>query len=135
MTVEDAKKELLVVHRNSPIWREYDHFYSVSSVNRLIEKLVSRINELERDATKKDDAVRLLESILSSICDATISVNKYDTDAGICVKPNFRPSFRYEPNFEFYEDDIKTIKRLQVESGDFDFSLLTDDECNLWNEL
>ena len=122
MTVEDVNKELLVVHRNSPIGREYDHFYSVSSVNRLIEKLVSRINELERDATKKDDAVRLLESILSSICDATSSVEKDDTDAGLCVTPNFR----YEPNFEFYEDDIETIKRLQEESGDFDFTCLTE---------
>ena len=23
------------------------------------------------------------------------------------------PNFRYEPTFEFYEDDIETIKRLQ----------------------
>ena len=122
MTIEDVNKELLVVHRNSPIGREHEHFYSVSSVNSLIKKLVSRINELERDSTKKDYAVRLLESILSSICDATISVNKYDTDAGLCVTPNFR----YEPTFEFYEEDIKTIKRLQEESGDFDFTCLTE---------
>lgn len=122
MTIEDAKKELLVVHRNSPIGMEYDHFYSVSSVDNFIEKLVNRINELERDLTKKDDAVRLLESILSSICDATSSVEKDDTDAGLCITPNFR----YEPTFEFYEDDIETIKRLQEESGDFDFTCLTD---------
>ena len=113
--VEDAKKELLLVHRNSPIGKEHEHFYSVSSVNKLIEKLVDIINE-------KDETKRLLESILSSICDATISVNKYDTDAGLCVTPNFR----YEPTFEFYEDDIETIKRLQVESGDFDFTSLTE---------
>ena len=113
MTVEDAKRELLIVHRHSPIGREYDYFYSVSSVNNVIEKLVNRINELEIDATKKDDAVRLLESILSSICDATSSVEKDDTDAGICVTPNFR----YEPTFEFYEDDIETIR--QLENGDF----------------
>ena len=55
MKVEDVNKELLVVHRNSPIGKEHEHFYSVSSVNRLIEKLVSRINELERDLTKKVD--------------------------------------------------------------------------------
>lgn len=55
MTIEDVNKELLVVHRNSPIGREYDHFYSVSSVNNVIEKLVNRINELERDMAKKDD--------------------------------------------------------------------------------
>ena len=115
MTIEDSKKELLVVHRNSPIGREHEHFYSVSSVNCLIEKLVSRINE-------KDETKRLLESILSSICDATSSVEKYDTDAGLCVTPNFR----YEPTFEFYEDDIETIKRLQKESGDFDFTCLTE---------
>lgn len=122
MTIEDVNKELLVVHRNSPIGREYDHFYSVSSVNNVIEKLVNRINELERDMAKKDDATRLLESILTSICDATSSVEKDDTYAGICVTPNFR----YEPTFEFYEDDIETIKRLQEESGDFDFTCLTE---------
>ena len=122
MTIEDAKKELMVVHRNSQIGREYDHFYSVSSVDNVIEKLVNKINELERDMAKKDDATRLLESILTSICDATSSVEKDDTDAGLCVTPNFR----YEPIFEFYdEDDIETIKRLQ-ESGDFDFTCLTE---------
>ena len=115
MTVEDVNKELMVVHRNSPIGKEHEHFYSVSSVNRLIEKLVDIINE-------KDESKRLLKSILSSICDATISVEKDDTDAGICVIPNFQ----YEPTFEFYEDDIETIKRLQVESGDFDFTCLTE---------
>ena len=115
MTIEDAKKELLIVHRNSPIGKEHEHFYSVSSVNSLIEKLVDIINE-------KDGTKRLLESILSSICDATSSVKKDDTDAGLCVTPNFR----YEPTFEFYEDDIETIKRLQVESGDFDFTCLTE---------
>lgn len=115
MTVEDVNKELLVVHRNSPIGKEHEHFYSVSSVNSLIEKLVDIINE-------KDETKRLLESILSSICDATSSVEKDDTDAGLCVTPNFR----YEPTFEFYEDDIETIKRLQKESGDFDFTCLTE---------
>ena len=115
MKVEDVNKELLIVHRNSPIGREYDHFYSVSSVNSLIEKLVDIINE-------KDETKRLLESILTSICDATSSVEKDDTDAGICVTPNFR----YEPTFEFYdEDDIAALKRLQ-ESGDFDFTCLTE---------
>ena len=43
-------------------------------------------------------------------------------DAGLCVTPNFR----YEPTFEFYEDDIETIKRLQEKSGDFDFPCLTE---------
>ena len=67
MKVEDVNKELLVVHRNSPIGKEHEHFYSVSSVNSLIEKLVDIINE-------KDETKRLLESILTSICDATINV-------------------------------------------------------------
>lgn len=36
------------------------------------------------------------------------------------------PNFRYEPTFEFYdEDDIAALKRLQ-ESGDFDFTCLTE---------
>lgn len=48
MTNEDAKKELMVVHRDSPIGEEHEHFYSVSSVHRLIERLVNRINDLER---------------------------------------------------------------------------------------
>ncbi len=61
MTIEEANKELMVVHRNSPIGREYDHFYSVSSVNNVIEKLVNRINELERDLTKKDDIETIWE--------------------------------------------------------------------------
>lgn len=82
MTIEDAKKELLIVHRKSPIGKEHEHFYSVSSVNSLIEKLVDIINE-------KDETKRLLESILTSICDATINVEKVDTDAGLCVTSNF----------------------------------------------
>ena len=53
MTVEDAKNELLVVHRNSPIGKEHEHFYLVSSVNRVIELLVDRINELEQELTNK----------------------------------------------------------------------------------
>lgn len=47
MTIEEAKKELMVVHRDSPIGETHEHFYSVSSVNRVIEKLVNRVNELE----------------------------------------------------------------------------------------
>ncbi len=45
MITEEAKKELMVVHRDSPIGKEHEH--SVSSVNRVIEKLVNKINELE----------------------------------------------------------------------------------------
>lgn len=53
MTVEDAKKGLLVVHRDSPIGETHEHFYSVVSVNRVIESLVNRINELEQQLTNK----------------------------------------------------------------------------------
>lgn len=53
MTVEDAKNGLLVVHRNSPIGKEHEHFYLVSSVNQVIELLVNRINELEQELTNK----------------------------------------------------------------------------------
>lgn len=47
MTTDEAKKGLMVVHRDSPIGETHEHFYSVSSVNRVIEKLVNKINELE----------------------------------------------------------------------------------------
>lgn len=73
--------------------------------------------------TNETNAIRLLERLLETICEATSSVEKEDTDAGLCVMPNFR----YEPTFEFYEDDIKTIKWLQEENeGVLDFSQLTE---------
>ena len=123
MTNEDVIKELMVVHRNSPIGEMHDHFYSVSSVHRLIERLVDRINELEKRHKQKDDAISLLENVLATICEATSGVEKSDNDAGLCVIPNFR----CEPTFEFYEDDIKTIKWLQEENeGMSDFSQLTE---------
>lgn len=46
-------KELMVVHRDSPIGKEHTHFYSVSSVKRLTEKLVNKINELEKRLSYK----------------------------------------------------------------------------------
>ena len=123
MTKEDAKKELMVVHRDSSIGETHEHFYSVSSVNKLIERLVGRINELEKRHKQKDDAIRLLENVLATICEATSGVEKADTDAGLCVMPNFR----WEPTFEFYENDIETIKWLQYENeGMIDFSNLTE---------
>lgn len=123
MTIEDAKKELMVAHRDSPIGKTHEHFYTVSSVHRLIERLVGRINELEKRHKQKDDAIRLLENVLATICDATSDVEKSDNDSGLCVIPNFR----YEPTFEFYEDDIKTIKWLyEKNEGILDFSQLTE---------
>ena len=58
MTNEDAKKELMVVHRDSPIGKMHEHFYSVSSVHKLIERLVNRINELEKDTNNKVATMR-----------------------------------------------------------------------------
>lgn len=55
MTTDEAKKELMVVHRDSPIGETHEHFYSVSSVNRVIEKLVNKINELENYEIRKID--------------------------------------------------------------------------------
>ena len=123
MTYEDAKKEMMVVHRDSPVGETHEHFNSVSSVHKLIERLVGRINELEKRHKQKDDAIRLLENVLATICEASNGVEKEDTDAGLCVMPNFK----WEPTFEFYEDDIKTIKWLQEENeGMLDFSKLTE---------
>lgn len=53
MTAGDVKNGLLVVHRDSPIGKAHEHFYLVSSVNQVIELLVSRINELEQELTNK----------------------------------------------------------------------------------
>ena len=53
MKVEDAKNALMVVHRDSPIGETHEHFYSVSSVNKVIELLVNRINKLEQELTNK----------------------------------------------------------------------------------
>lgn len=53
MQVEEVKRGLLVVHRDSPIGETHEHFYSVASVNKVIQSLVSRINELEQELTNK----------------------------------------------------------------------------------
>lgn len=69
---------------------------------------------------QKDNAISLLGKILSSICEATDDIEEVDTDLGLCVIPNFR----YEPVFEFTEDDLKLIKSLQDSEGIYDFSQL-----------
>lgn len=68
---------------------------------------------------EKDKAIILLRNILNSICEATENIEEVDTDFGLCVIPNFR----YEPIFEFTEDDLKIIKSLQ-DSDVYDFSQL-----------
>ena len=73
--------------------------------------------------TNETKAIRLLERLLETICKASNGLTKEDTDAGLCVMPNFR----WEPTFEFYEDDIEIIKWLQYENeGMIDFSQLTE---------
>lgn len=53
MQVEEAKRGLLAVHRDSPIGETHEYFYSVASVNQVIQSLVNRINELEQELTNK----------------------------------------------------------------------------------
>ena len=69
---------------------------------------------------EKDEAISLLKTILNSICEATSYVEEEDTDFGLCIIPNFK----YEPVFEFTEDDIKIIKSLQEIDDIYDFSQL-----------
>jgi hypothetical protein len=69
---------------------------------------------------QKDNAISLLRNILTSICEATSDIEEVETDLGLCVIPNFR----YEPVFEFTEDDLKLIKSLQDSEGIYDFSQL-----------
>lgn len=69
---------------------------------------------------KQEEVISLLRNILTSICEATGDIEEVETDLGLCVIPNFR----YEPVFEFTEDDLKLIKSLQDSEGIYDFSQL-----------
>jgi hypothetical protein len=69
---------------------------------------------------KQEEVISLLRNILTSICEATSDIEEVETDLGLCVIPNFR----YEPVFEFTEDDLKLIKSLQDSEGIYDFSQL-----------
>lgn len=53
MQVEEVKRGMLVVHRDSPIGKKQEHFYLIASVNQVIQSLVNRINELEQKLTNK----------------------------------------------------------------------------------
>lgn len=46
MTQKEALKQLMVVHRDSPIGREYEHFYTPESVHKVIDKLIATDDEL-----------------------------------------------------------------------------------------
>lgn len=65
----------------------------------------------------------LLLSLLRTINGATSEIDSEETDEGLITIP----SFRYEPTFEFNEEDIQTIRQLSDEEGE-DFSMLTGDE-------
>ena len=65
----------------------------------------------------------LLLSLLRTINEATSETDSEETDAGLVIIP----SFRYEPTFEFEEEDIQTIRKISEEEGE-DFSLLLGDE-------
>ena len=65
----------------------------------------------------------LLLSLLRTINGATSEIDSEETDEGLITIP----SFRYEPTFEFNEEDIQTIRQLSDEDGE-DFSMLTGDE-------
>lgn len=64
----------------------------------------------------------LLLELLRTINEATSEMDSEETDAGLITIP----SFRYEPTFEFDEEEIQTIKELAKEEGE-DFSILTNE--------
>lgn len=65
----------------------------------------------------------LLLSLLRTINEATSETDSEETEEGLVTIP----SFRYEPTFEFNEEDIQTIREISDEEGE-DFSMLTGDE-------
>ena len=65
----------------------------------------------------------LLLSLLRTINEATLEIDSEETEEGLVTIP----SFRYEPTFEFNEEDIQTIREISDEEGE-DFSMLTGDE-------
>jgi hypothetical protein len=65
----------------------------------------------------------LLLSLLRTINEATLEIDSEETEEGLVTIP----SFRYEPTFEFEEEDIQTIRKISEEEGE-DFSMLTGDE-------
>ncbi len=66
----------------------------------------------------------LLLNVLRTIAESTTEVETDpDTEAGTITIP----VFRWQPQFEFDEEDIQTIKELSNEEGE-DFSILTGDE-------
>lgn len=68
----------------------------------------------------------LLLNVLRTIAESTTEV---ETDPDAETGTITIPVFRWQPQFEFDEEDIQTIKELSNEEGE-DFSILTGDEEN-----
>ena len=60
---------------------------------------------------KNYERAQLLCNLLQTICEAANGVEEIETDAGTARIL----SFRFEPTFEFYEDDVRIIKELAEE--------------------
>lgn len=71
--------------------------------------------------SKEERIKALLVSILETIADATVEMETGEMDCGTL---HF-PVLRYEPTFEFSDEDIQLIKTLGEEELE-DFSALTD---------
>jgi len=63
---------------------------------------------------KNYERAQLLCNLLQTICEAANGVEEMETDAGTTRIL----SLRYEPTFEFFEDDVKIIKELAEEMGE-----------------
>ena len=63
---------------------------------------------------KNYERTQLLCNLLQTICEAANGVEEMETDAGTTRIL----SFRYEPVFEFFEDDVRIIKELADEMGE-----------------
>ena len=73
---------------------------------------------------KNYERANLLCNLLQTICEAANGVEEMETDAGTTRIP----SFRWEPVFEFYEDDVKLINELIEEMGEEPLPYITGKE-------
>lgn len=71
---------------------------------------------------KNYERAQLLCNLLQTICEAADGVEEIETDAGTTRIL----SFRYEPTFEFYEDDVKLINELIEEMGEEPLPYITE---------
>lgn len=73
---------------------------------------------------KNFEIKKLLISLLQTIEEAADGVEEMETDAGTTRIP----SFKWEPVFEFYEDDVKLINELIEEMGEEPLPYITGKE-------